>query len=261
MDLENQYGVLDMQEHLLVLMKEFHSFCIENDIKYSMDWGSLLGAVRHNGFIPWDDDLDIMVDRENYYRIVKVINEDGRFLFDNTNPKTLWIKRIRRANEPEKYVYPPTIDVIIVDNAPNGKIARKFRIFLTLMFQGMLKVYPDFKKGNIFIRICSRITYYLGKVFSRDLKLSWYDKMAKLSIGKAERQLTSYFEEFSCLGKYYPTDLLKDLILVPFEDIKVYIVKNYHECLTIQFGPNYMTPIKDRLNHNEKRTKILQEHA
>jgi len=261
MDIENQYGVMEMQEHLLVLMHEFHSFCVKNEIKYSMDWGSLLGAVRHKGFIPWDDDLDIMVDRDNYNRIVEVIDKDGRFQFDNTNPQTLWIKRIRSVNGTEKYVYPPTIDIIIVDNAPNGKIARKLRILFTLMFQGMLKVYPDFKKGNILIRLCSRITYYLGRVFPRDLKLYWYDKMARMSNGKSVRQLTSYFEEFNCLGKYYPTSLLKELILVPFENIEVYIVKNYHECLTIQFGSDYMTPKRDRLNHNEKRTKILQDHA
>ena len=66
MDIENKYGTLAIQKELLVLLKEFHSFCKRNNIQYSLAYGSLLGAVRHKGLIPWHDDLDIMVDRDNY---------------------------------------------------------------------------------------------------------------------------------------------------------------------------------------------------
>ena len=70
MDLENKYGTLEIQKELLLLLQEVHNFCVSNDITYSIAYGSLLGAVRHKGFIPWDDDLDIMVDRENYKKIL-----------------------------------------------------------------------------------------------------------------------------------------------------------------------------------------------
>ena len=69
MDVNNEYGTLEMQKRLLILLERFHQFCVMNAIQYSLDWGSLLGAIRHKGFIPWDNDLDIMVDRNNYYKL------------------------------------------------------------------------------------------------------------------------------------------------------------------------------------------------
>ena len=70
MDTRNEYGTLEIQKELLNLLRVFHKFCQDNNIQYSLAWGSLLGAIRHKGFIPWDDDLDVMMDRKNYNKFV-----------------------------------------------------------------------------------------------------------------------------------------------------------------------------------------------
>lgn len=243
MDINNQYGALEIQKRLLVLLKDFHSFCVANNIKYSLDWGSLLGAVRHGGFIPWDDDLDIMVDRQNYNKIIENIRSDNKLMIDDGSPDTLWIKRIRFPKEENKDdSYPPTMDVFVMDYAPKGRIARKLKVILALFMQGMLKVSPDFKKGNLFYRICSYFTFYLGKLFSRNIKLRLYNAFVYSKSHSRDQKLTCYYEEFNCMGKYYRTDLLEKVILTKFEDTEVYIVNDYDECLCIQFGSEYMTP-------------------
>lgn len=94
MDLFNEYGTLEVQKGLLKLIKEFHAFCEANDIKYSLSWGSLLGAIRHKGFIPWDDDLDVMMDRKNYNTFIALIDTNKK-LTCNRNDNGLWIDKIR----------------------------------------------------------------------------------------------------------------------------------------------------------------------
>ena len=244
MDINNQYGALEIQKKLLVLLKYFHSFCVDNDIKYSLDWGTLLGAVRHKGFIPWDDDIDIMVDRQNYDKICNKIKYNENLIIDDGSPESLWIKRIRFSDERVYCGYPPTIDVLVMDYAPNSKLVRKIKILLSLFMQGMLKVSPDFKKGNMFLRLCTMITFYMGKLLSRELKLRLYDALALGKSSTRNQDLTCYFEEFSCLGRYYKSTLLDELSILRFEDMDAYVVKDYHECLRIQFGPDYMTPPK-----------------
>lgn len=252
MDVNNEFGALEIQKKLLVLLNEFHTFCVTNSIYYSLDWGSLLGAVRHKGFIPWDDDIDVMVDRQNYDKIVGRINNYKSLVFDASSPEALWISRVRLHENNDGFNYPPMIDIFIVDNAPNGSLARKWRLLCVLLLQGMLKKRPDFQKGNFIMKTCSFSSFLLGYLFSRKMKIKWYHKLSKLSNNKTTHQVTSYYEEYSCMGKYYSSSLLKDFEIVKFEDIEVSITKKWNECLCIQFGKDYMVPPeeKDRVSRH-----------
>lgn len=259
MDINNEYGVLEIQKQLMGLLKTFHAFCVENNIKYSLDWGTLLGAIRHKGFIPWDDDLDVMVDRENYQKLQKLICDDGRLALDVTSPRSFWIPRVRMAHNDDNFIYPPTIDILIMDNAPDSFSARKRRVFLIKVLQGMLKVKPRLQKKSRWMRMVGKTIYGIGLMFGRETKRRWYNSVAQISNNTVTREITSYYEEYSCLGKYYPCDLMYDMVLVPFEDTQAYVVKDYHNCLVTQFGTDYMTPIKTRDNHTEKVIKRIQK--
>ena len=68
----------ELQEIELNIMKSIHEFCEANDIKYVLAYGTLIGAVRHDGFIPWDDDIDIHMPRNDYDRFVKMFPEWGK---------------------------------------------------------------------------------------------------------------------------------------------------------------------------------------
>lgn len=61
------------------LLKEFRSFCEKNNIRYFLAYGTLLGAIRYKGFIPWDDDVDVLVPREDYNRLIKMYEDSGYY--------------------------------------------------------------------------------------------------------------------------------------------------------------------------------------
>ena len=65
-----EMNIQEVQHISLELLKEVHEFCVENDVKYTLFSGTLIGAIRHHGFIPWDDDLDIAMPRPDYEKFI-----------------------------------------------------------------------------------------------------------------------------------------------------------------------------------------------
>lgn len=245
MDLKNEYGTLNVQKGLLKLLKEFNSFCILHKIEYSLSWGSLLGAVRHNGFIPWDDDLDVMMDRDNYNKLKNMISSYNKLIYLN-NSDGLWVDKVILKTSISKRYNIPTLDIFIVDHAPDGKLQRKTMVFKFKLLQGMLKKKPNFSKGSILMRLCSIGTYIMGKFISNKKKLGLYSNWSQKYNSEVTKKLGSYNTVFADLNKLYDADMFDSYEYVPFEDTTVPIIKKYDSCLKIMFGPNYMTPPQDR---------------
>lgn len=64
-----------IQKESYGILKIFHMICEKEDLKYILDFGTLLGAIRHKGFIPWDDDLDVSMPRKDYEKFLKVASK------------------------------------------------------------------------------------------------------------------------------------------------------------------------------------------
>lgn len=123
----------------LDMLKEVDRICRENNIAYSLAGGTLLGAVRHKGYIPWDDDADIVLLRPEYERLAKIFNrvtDSEKYYFqdaDNTSgyrwgfgkirrKGTLWLRDGQEHTPVEQGI---CIDVFPLDRVPDGKVCSK----------------------------------------------------------------------------------------------------------------------------------------
>jgi lipopolysaccharide cholinephosphotransferase len=75
----NQLTLVEIKQIEFQILQKFKSFCNDNNIQYYLSNGTLLGAVKYRGFIPWDDDIDVMVPREDYDRLVRCFKDDKRY--------------------------------------------------------------------------------------------------------------------------------------------------------------------------------------
>lgn len=237
---EDQYGTKLVQSELLSMMKDVHAFFEREHITYSLSGGSLLGAVRHKGFIPWDDDMDVMMDRENYERVQQVFHRlDGYELV-----KELWVYRIRRKNANAKDGYAPTIDIFVADHCPDNALRRKWKVLRLKILQGMMKEKIDYKEYSFVYKICVAITHFLGKFFTKKWKWKRYDKISQVGNNKRTEYVTLYNDLFKLLGVRYDRDLMQSVKKQAFEDTQFYISEKYDDFLTKQYG-DYMTPPKE----------------
>lgn len=249
MDLENRYGVLAAQKDLLVLLKEFHSFCVEHEIKYSLSYGSLLGAIRHQGFIPWDDDLDVFVDRKNADLLNRALADSDLLQVERESAESLWVDRVRQKNSPNRAAadFVPTLDILVLDNVPEGGFARALKMFLILTLQGMIKQRLTLGKGSIVLKACSILTYGLGKLFPLKWKKRWYRRVSQWGNACPTPFVANYNGEFADLRRQYPCDMMDRIVEHRFEDTEAFIVADYDKCLKIQFGDYMILPDeKDR---------------
>lgn len=241
MDTDNQYGTLAIQKELLDLVKEFDFFCMQNGVQYSLSSGSLLGAIRHKGFIPWDDDLDCIMDRENFELFSKLIQGDRVLKIEQLTETSLWTKRVHRVNSEYSGKYSPTLDLFIVDNCPDSIILAEIKLLTIKMLQGMIKYHLSLKKGSMKEKFFSLVTYLIGHLFSHRTKYLWYDKVSQWGNKQSSQFVKIYNDQYKGLQKKYPNDLFKSFIRIPFEDTVVNATSRFDEYLHIVYG-EYMNP-------------------
>ena len=195
----------DLHSQLLDILLEFDRICRCNDIKYSIAFGTLLGAVRHKGFIPWDDDVDVMLDRENYekFRIACENSSSPTYFFQSKQTEKNYyynVSRLRKNNTAMIYeewkkagfhlgIY---IDICPVDKIADSWIARRIQYFFIIintvvrlsqnkeLFMNSGGRFSGFVKGVLYAftrlmpkGLCDRIeTYFITKYNNSPCKMA-----------------------------------------------------------------------------------------
>lgn len=225
-----QIDKAEMQKIQLDILNDIHQFCTANNIRYSLAYGTLLGAVRHKGYIPWDDDIDLIMPREDYERFIKEYSSDCNEVLDLSKSdvcKELFVK-VSRKNTIMKdcllgrKLWGINIDIFPIDNIMDnykelldkyhklekklyrfcpyykGSEHKKISLFLKNIIKRIVFLYPY----NI-LRIKKQINDLIRtseKTTKAGLLLNGYGENEFFDKGLFENYSTILFE-----GKYYNT--------------------------------------------------------
>lgn len=268
-----------IQNTLLEMLVDIDSVCKKHNISYFLCGGSCLGAVRHNGFIPWDDDLDIVMKREDYRKFASIFDTEMGVKY-NLNAPNYSAKSIARypkvlkkdsiyvtgdTNDPDlQKLY---IDVFIADNVPDNWVHRFIRGMLcnglefvsgqVLFVNNMTQEEREANKNYDILSYCIRIC--IGKMFSW-IDISKYNNIidSVIQYNNNTTKLCSiptgrkhYF------GEILPRTVFEESIKVLFEGYYFPIPKEYDCYLKNLYGDYMEIPPEDkREKHFLRRVEL-----
>ena len=242
----SEAGMEELHKHLLILLKDFHQLCMDNDIKYSLHGGTLLGAIREKGFIPWDDDLDVTMTRPEYEKF-------RSFMQNNNVNKSIYLDELD-GNCPMLWMQGDNgnnvwIDIFIYDYISENKIAQKLKTAILALFLGLLKSKKRFELSK-----CGKykgwrlaviyILYFLGTFVSREKKNKLRDYFSANYLCGSKKFMVRSNDQYGGLKLYISKEAIEEYIMVPFEDINAMVHAGYEEILISTYGSSYMKPIR-----------------
>lgn len=235
----DQREIKNIQDKLLLILKDIDGVCKTHDIKYTLYAGTLIGAVRHQGFIPWDDDADIAFTRSEFEKFIKIYRQKKNK--DIEIDENFWVTKIKlKEEESESNTENNFVDIFIFDNLPENNLQIKIKMFVIKTLQGMLKEVKNKKNYRLDQRILITATGLLGKLFSRKQKLEMYTKVSVWGNEKKTQYKCVYNTGFSYLDRYFISDCVQNYIECDFESETFLILEDYHHILETLYG-DYMT--------------------
>lgn len=265
-----QLKARDIQEISVEILIYIDKLCRANNINYSIFYGSLIGVERHKGYIPWDDDLDIVMPRPDYQKLLCLLAKQDDYILlspetsDNyryafaklVDPRTKAISKQYYGSEDVNLgVY---VDIFPIDGFPTdlderkkfGDLCEQYRANMLMTLNNSYAISRSWIKAKL-----KRILLY--PKYKKVLRIGNYDYWKN----KYERIVTSYpFEEADFCGYMefidevwgvFPTDWFKHYEEVEFEGHKFFSIKDRQKFLTLRYG-NYMEmpPEEERVTHH-----------
>ena len=247
---------------MLAMLSAIDSFCCSNNIVYSISCGTMLGAVRHGGFIPWDDDMDIYMLRKDYQRFTSIfpeVYEDKYALVspEKSNKRNRPFAKVTdvRTTSGEKSSLPGVdIDVFPIDDVPDIDAEwEKYRHKQIRLYKSMFFKSDKPAKNMTLLASCK---LYLMKLlllpFSNKYLVKHLSDFAQINNNRGYKRVFECVQGMRCKSPF-PKALFDDIIEWKFEDRIYHGFKDADQYLSLTYG-DYMTlpPVEKRVCHHKE---------
>lgn len=265
--------IREIQQMELGIMEYIHEVCQKIGVKYFLAYGSLIGAVRHKGFIPWDDDMDICMLREDYEKLQDylIANPDERYEVMSYKNNLNYVYPFMKVQDNQTYLLEEDVridsnmgiyvDIFPVDGYEDDSVFKdkmtrliKKRQLSCYTFKGITNTKSLL---NSLIRYISVIIFYFTNT---NKYIRGIDELAQ-SRKVDDYELVDYLIYKDMNKPVWKREWLKQTITGVFEGKEFMILKNYHEILTSDYG-DYMQlpPVELRFSHHDFQLwKIINE--
>ncbi len=260
----------DVKKEIVALMDEFHEICLSLSLKYSLSSGSLLGAIRHKGFIPWDDDLDVVMPRKDYDTFISYFAKYQSDRFHLITPETPHYKysyaklvstnTVDRGWAREPKGFGVFIDIFPADKIPDNKRARESYESLVKRQKKYL-LFSDFYsyKGSFgFFSVILKTFLFFPRYINSRMKGTLanhqieYDKICRQYANNDTEEVCFLSTYYGFEKEAFPIRFFDDLKLYPFENREYYGFSKANDYLEKMYG-DYMTlpPQNKRISHTQ----------
>lgn len=251
---KNYLDLRETQMALLGIMTEFDRICAEHGLRYSIAYGTLLGAVRHKGFIPWDDDVDFVMPRPDYEKLYALVRSGAidlkdRFELSEDRGKhafysfcKLMDKRYRVKSWSHREVPYLFVDIFPLDGAPSGKKALKKlyrkRLFYSAVMALSRWAVPE-KHWTVILRGIGFPFYLAATLYGMSRAARKGNAVAAANDYNACEMCSTF--SFGTEKWLMPRDAFKDTERIAFEGKEFCAITAWDEWLVKLYG-DYMTP-------------------
>lgn len=254
-----------LQKTLLSILKDVHNVCVNNGINYFLVGGTALGAVRHKGFIPWDDDIDIAMLREDWEKFKAIFqqnlgnkydlegpnydNKDTKAVFGKVYLKNSELIEIQHIDTP--FINGIYIDIFIFDNIAKNKIIRYLDSKIITLLNGVASSQIYYKYPNQYLKefysnsLSTKIYYWGRKTLG--FLFSWlpHKSLSNFIDRYQSRHPISLYVTAPAGRKGYIGEVLSRNEIVPlkkikFEDGEFLTLNNTEKYLHQLYGKDYM---------------------